>query len=438
MRRIITLLTATVLAFSGLAHSPAYGTGVEYDCSDGTTTISGPTYTLTGGMLTSGDDCIGTVIIAAGVETVADSAFQDANITEIQISNTVTTISDSAFSGTNLTSISIPDSVIAIDGSAFTNTRMLTSFTVDPGNLNYSSDGGVLFNKLKTTLVSYPAAKGTDYVIPSSVTTVGSYSFYNLGPENALESVVIPASVTAIEGLAFVSPENVDFFFLGTSNPVAGSSAFGLVPTGTAYISSIAATGSFPLTGGKWEGISVQTGSLVTYDSNGATGGSTPVNNQPLHIPGSLVTVFSNSGSLTKTNYLFDGWNTAANGSGSSYLASGSESLTSSGDVTLYAKWVIDPAYVAAVDLAARTISAKKKYVVKPLAKKVGVTIVSSKAKVTFKIAKSSSRICTKSGSKLKTLKAGNCVVTFTVQEPKPKKGKKPKATKSIKTLVVQ
>jgi hypothetical protein len=29
------------------------------------------------------------------------------------------------------------------------------------------------------------------------------------------------------------------------------------------------------------------------------------------------------------------------------------------------------------------------------------------------------------------------CVVTFKVQEPKPKKGKQPKATKSVKTLVV-
>jgi hypothetical protein len=63
---------------------------------------------------------------------------------------------------------------------------------------------------------------------------------------------------------------------------------------------------------------------------------------------------------------------------------------------------------------------------------------VSSKAKVTFKVAKSSSKVCTKSGSKLKTLKAGNCNVTFTVQEPKPKKGKKPKATKTVKTFVVK
>jgi hypothetical protein len=80
----------------------------------------------------------------------------------------------------------------------------------------------------------------------------------------------------------------------------------------------------------------------------------------------------------------------------------------------------------------------KKRYAIKPLAKKVGVTIVSSKAKVTFKVAKSSKKVCTKSGSKLRTLRAGNCKVTFTVQEPKPKKGKKPKATKTVKTFVAK
>ena len=100
----------------------------------------------------------------------------------------------------------------------------------------------------------------------------------------------------------------------------------------------------------------------------------------------------------------------------------------------MFANWTA----LALTDLAKLTFSMKKKYSAKALAKKVGVTIVSSKAKVTFKVAKSSSKICTKSGSKLKTLKAGNCVVTFTVQEPKPKKGKKPKATKTVKTLVVQ
>ena len=92
----------------------------------------------------------------------------------------------------------------------------------------------------------------------------------------------------------------------------------------------------------------------------------------------------------------------------------------------------------AAAELASRTIGFKKKYAIKPLAKRVGVPIVSPKAKVTFKVAKSSKKVCKKSGSKLKTLKAGNCIVTFTVQEPKPKKGKKPKATKTTTTLIVQ
>ena len=142
----------------------------------------------------------------------------------------------------------------------------------------------------------------------------------------------------------------------------------------------------------------------------------------------------------------------------------------STGNIALYAKWtvipVIDtpasavvtpapavvtpaPAVVTpapavdnssslAAELAARTIGFKKSFSAKSLGKQIGVAIISPKATVSLSVAKASKKVCTKSGSKLKTLKAGNCVVTFTVQEPKPKVGKKPKATKTVKTLVVQ
>jgi hypothetical protein len=93
---------------------------------------------------------------------------------------------------------------------------------------------------------------------------------------------------------------------------------------------------------------------------------------------------------------------------------------------------------VPALTIAPNVVVASKTYAARSLVKTVGLTNVSSKANVSISVAKSSKKICTKSGSKLKTLKAGNCVVTFTVQEPKPKKGKKPKATKTVKTLVVQ
>jgi hypothetical protein len=95
-------------------------------------------------------------------------------------------------------------------------------------------------------------------------------------------------------------------------------------------------------------------------------------------------------------------------------------------------------AQAAAADLAARTVGTKKSFPAKSLAANIGIKNVSPKAKVTFSIAKSSKKVCSKSGSKIKTLSVGNCVVTFTVQEPKPKKGKKPKATKTVKTLLVQ
>jgi hypothetical protein len=95
-------------------------------------------------------------------------------------------------------------------------------------------------------------------------------------------------------------------------------------------------------------------------------------------------------------------------------------------------------AKAAAKDLAARTITGKKTLAPNALAKKVGVKVVSSKAKVTMKVASSSKKNCAVVAGKLKTLKAGKCVVSFTVQEPKPKKGKQPKATKATKTLVIK
>ena len=85
-----------------------------------------------------------------------------------------------------------------------------------------------------------------------------------------------------------------------------------------------------------------------------------------------------------------------------------------------------------------QVVVAKKTYAARSLVNTVGLKNVSSKANISISVAKSSKKICTKSGSKLKTLKAGNCVVTFIVQEPKPKKGKTPKTTKTVKTLVVQ
>ena len=76
----------------------------------------------------------------------------------------------------------------------------------------------------------------------------------------------------------------------------------------------------------------------IVFDGNGATSGSM----DSLRIPaGSSQTLPSNT--FTRTNYNFIGWNTAANGSGTSYADAASLTTTAAQagqTITLYAQWV--------------------------------------------------------------------------------------------------
>ena len=75
----------------------------------------------------------------------------------------------------------------------------------------------------------------------------------------------------------------------------------------------------------------------VTYNGNSNSSGTKP--GDSYHLSGSTVTVASNSGSLAKDGYTFDGWNTSNSGGGTNYTA-GSDTFTmSSADKTLYARW---------------------------------------------------------------------------------------------------
>ena len=76
----------------------------------------------------------------------------------------------------------------------------------------------------------------------------------------------------------------------------------------------------------------------VTYNGNGATSGDAPVDASSPYDAGSNVTVLDNTGDLAKTNYTFDGWATANDGTGTSYAAEGTISSIAA-NTTLYAKW---------------------------------------------------------------------------------------------------
>ena len=77
-------------------------------------------------------------------------------------------------------------------------------------------------------------------------------------------------------------------------------------------------------------------GNIVTYSANSATSGTVP--NEAIVPVGRALTAATNTGTLTRTNYTFGGWNTAANGSGTTYAVA-STTFSPTSNATLYAQW---------------------------------------------------------------------------------------------------
>ncbi|OVE82779.1 hypothetical protein BVY04_00040, partial [bacterium M21] len=73
----------------------------------------------------------------------------------------------------------------------------------------------------------------------------------------------------------------------------------------------------------------------IAYDANGATGGTVPTDQSEL--VGIDLVLASNFGNLIKQGYVLDGWNTAADGTGTDYAEGATYDVHTS--VTLYAKW---------------------------------------------------------------------------------------------------
>ena len=94
-----------------------------------------------------------------------------------------------------------------------------------------------------------------------------------------------------------------------------------------------------------WKEAGAATSFSVTYDANGGEG-TVPTDNTSYN-SGATVTVQSGSG-LSREDYTFAGWNTAANGSGTSYAAGDTFSITES--VTLFAQWTYNIHYTEDTD----------------------------------------------------------------------------------------
>ena len=160
------------------------------------------------------------------VTGIGNSAFENCtSLTSITIPHSVTSIGNDAFSGcASLTSIEIPDSVTEMGNDAFFGCSSLMTIVVAEGNTIYSSLNGVLFNKVKTELICYPADKADkSYSIPNSVTSIGGDAFRDCA---SLIEVTIPNSVTSIGDAAFSGCKNLKNLKMSDSLIDIGNYAF--------------------------------------------------------------------------------------------------------------------------------------------------------------------------------------------------------------------
>jgi len=144
-------------------------------------------------------------------------------LTSITIPNSVTSIGEGAFFFcSKLASISISESVSSIGLDAFYGCNNLNSIMVESGNKKYDSRNNC--NAIIETLSNKIILGCMNTVIPSTVNTIGYYSFTEC---SGLSSVTIPASVTTIEEFAFGSCKNLLDVYCYSELPPSTYSSFG-------------------------------------------------------------------------------------------------------------------------------------------------------------------------------------------------------------------
>ena len=305
-------------------NSSPYNTGATVSVL-GVGTLTRTGYTFSG--WNSAANGSGTAYAAAATFAIAANTTLYAQWTALP-TYTVTYSGNSSTGGTVPTDSSSPyitGTTVTVLGNSGTLTRAGYTFN----GWNSAPDGsGTAYAAAATFAI---AANTTLYAqwtaLPTyTVTYNGNNNTGGTAPTDGSSPYITGTTVTVLSNSGTLTRTGYSFGGWNTAadgsgtNYTAGSGTFSISANTTLYA--------------KW---TASTTYSVTYDGNGSTGGTVPADSSSPYNSGSTVTVLGNSGTLTRTGYTFNGWNSAANGTGTAYAAAATFAINA--NTTLYAQW---------------------------------------------------------------------------------------------------
>ncbi len=235
IKKIILIVLAVLMIFSLVFASASTAFALEGEplAQEILQTVDGFEYTVVEDKVTitgySGE--ASEIEIPAEIETlpvteIGPRAFEaKTGITEVTIPDSVISIGDNAFDGCSaLLIVNLGAGVNSLGRDVFAECINLTALFVSESSAHYSSENGVLFDKIKSTLFYYPQGDSRDvYEIPSEVTSIGDGAFSG---SFKLKSVVMPEGLKHIGSRAFLGCENIAALSVPDSVTSIGEYAF--------------------------------------------------------------------------------------------------------------------------------------------------------------------------------------------------------------------
>lgn len=269
----------------------SYTVGAPTVTTTEASSVAGTSATLRGTLTYAGTATWSFVYCASGTSGCSSTAITSG-----------TAVAGSSASATSATAISA-----GVTGLTAGTTYYYQAKAVDSSYVTY---GEILsFTTLKITTSSIPSG------LTGSTYTTG---FVGIGGSTSYTF----STASTLPGTFTLSPEGV----LSGSSTTVGTYSITITMTDVSSGQTTTRTYSLVIKG------------TVTYNGNGYTAGTAPTDGSSPYATGDTVTVLYNSLNLEQNGFTFAGWNTRADGQGTSYSGGDTFSMGSE-NVVLYAQW---------------------------------------------------------------------------------------------------